>query len=228
MSFTKLVLRCLTPNSLRCGCQSRNTGNHFFQIKGNRIPSQIQFVSAISTSNTLTSPPLVDDGGNLAPQKHKPSVSSPITKPGDDKCYKRWEIHAYGGTEELRYNDKSGRSVPHIEDTNDVLVHVHAASVNPIDVAMMKGYGSSAINMLRKAHLISGPFGVPLPNLRNIFQRSAAIEFPLVLGRDFSGVVVEKGHAVDSLKVGDQVYGVLGVQRQGSHANYVVAAADTV
>ena len=49
------------------------------------------------------------------------------------------------------------------------------------------------------------------------------IEFPLTLGRDFSGIVVSKGHGVgDRLKLGDEVWGVVPIERQGCHANYVV------
>ncbi len=56
-----------------------------------------------------------------------------------------------------------------------------------------------------------------------------AIEFPLTLGRDFAGVVSRVGHGVKSdVRVGDEVYGVVGVQRQGSHAQYVVVTEDTV
>lgn len=49
------------------------------------------------------------------------------------------------------------------------------------------------------------------------------LELPLTLGRDFSGVVVSKGHNVgDRLNVGEEVWGVVPVEQQGCHANYVV------
>lgn len=48
------------------------------------------------------------------------------------------------------------------------------------------------------------------------------IEFPLTMGRDFAGTVVSKGHGVDRLKIGDEVWGVVPVEQQGCHANYVM------
>lgn len=48
------------------------------------------------------------------------------------------------------------------------------------------------------------------------------IEFPLTLGRDFSGTVVSKGHGVNKFSVGDQVWGVVPIEQQGCHATSVV------
>lgn len=57
----------------------------------------------------------------------------------------------------------------------------------------------------------------------NVSLVDSEIEFPLTLGRDFSGVVVSKGHGVgDKVKLGDEVWGVVPVDRQGCHADYVV------
>lgn len=46
-----------------------------------------------------------------------------------------WQVHSYGGTEELQLSC-SVRD-PVISKPDDVLVNVSASSVNPIDVAMM-------------------------------------------------------------------------------------------
>jgi NADPH:quinone reductase-like Zn-dependent oxidoreductase len=46
-------------------------------------------------------------------------------------------------------------------------------------------------------------------------------EFPLILGRDFSGEVVDFGRNVSTLKVGQPVWGVSLPSSQGSHADYV-------
>jgi NADPH:quinone reductase-like Zn-dependent oxidoreductase len=50
------------------------------------------------------------------------------------------------------------------------------------------------------------------------------IEFPLILGRDFSGVIVQKGLGVSDreLHVGQDVWGVVPVHKQGCHAEYVL------
>lgn len=81
---------------------------------------------------------------------------------------------------------------------NDVLVNVRAASVNPIDWKMRQGY------------------------LHAIFP----LTFPRILGRDFSGIVVDKGSAVTGFDVGDAVYGVGGPLRDGSHAEQMTVDAN--
>lgn len=60
---------------------------------------------------------------------------------------------------------------------DSVIIEVHAASLNPID------------NILRAGHL----------------KDMLALEFPHVMGYDVSGVVVEVGEQVTSVKVGDPV-----------------------
>lgn len=80
---------------------------------------------------------------------------------------------------------------------------VKAAGVNPIDILMCNGYGSKMLNAMR--------------------CDSSGIEFPLTLGREFSGVVVQKGMGVNSsLQMGDEVWGVVQPHKSGSHAEYVV------
>lgn len=51
---------------------------------------------------------------------------------------------------------------------------------------------------------------------------SETLEFPLVLGRDFSGRVVAKGLGVGHyVNIGDEVWGALPAHLQGCHAQYV-------
>lgn len=68
---------------------------------------------------------------------------------------------------------------------------------------ILEGYGASVLNTMRS---------------------ESNIEFPLTLGRDFCGEIVQKGLGVSSrdLDVGDEVWGVCPVHQQGSHAEYVV------
>ena len=55
------------------------------------------------------------------------------------------------------------------------------------------------------------------------------LELPLTLGRDFSGVIVSKGHGIgNKLKLGDEIWGVVPVEQQGCHANYVVVNSSHV
>jgi NADPH:quinone reductase-like Zn-dependent oxidoreductase len=62
---------------------------------------------------------------------------------------------------------------------NEVLVRVRASSVNPIDNAIASG----------------------------MLEDMVEHEFPIVLGRDFAGVVEQAGSDVRSLSVGDEVFG---------------------
>ena len=82
---------------------------------------------------------------------------------------------------------------------NDVLVKVQAASVNPVDGKITKGYG--------------GP--------------TAQRKLPHVLGRDGAGTVAKVGSAVTAFKVGDEVYGVADPARWGTFAEYVAMPAAT-
>src|SRR3954453_18437821 len=63
---------------------------------------------------------------------------------------------------------------------NEVLVRVHASSVNPVD-------GSMAAGMLA--------------------QRGVEYEYPVILGRDYAGMVEQVGSAVSGFKPGDEVFG---------------------
>ena len=114
---------------------------------------------------------------------------------------KRWELLKYGGLSEL--NLAHNVVVPRQLRSDQVLVKVFAASVNPIDLEMMEGYGRTAINTLRKIY-----------GLR---------EFPLVLGRDCSGVVVRKGRGVRRFNIGDEVWCARWIIGDGTHAEYCVA-----
>ena len=81
---------------------------------------------------------------------------------------------------------------------NDVLVKVTAASVNPVDGKITRGYAGTSR---------------PLPH---------------VLGRDCAGTVAKLGSAVTGFKVGDEVYGVADPTRWGTHAEYAVCPAATL
>lgn len=75
-----------------------------------------------------------------------------------------------------------------------MLVEIHAASVNPFDVERTRGYGENLIQYMRTAANFSW---VP----QNPFARKES-PFPLTLGRDFSGMIVDVGKRVKHLKAG--------------------------
>src|SRR5436190_3273220 len=52
--------------------------------------------------------------------------------------------------------------------------------------------------------------------------------FPLVLGRDFSGVVSAVGEGVEDLRIGDEVFGVLEPGREGAYAEKIAIGASIV
>ncbi|XP_039755671.1 reticulon-4-interacting protein 1, mitochondrial [Pararge aegeria] len=110
-----------------------------------------------------------------------------------------WRVHAYGSCAELRL--ESAR-VPALRAPDDVLVRVRATSVNPLDVAMIGGYGARVLGAWRAAD-------------------GAADALPLVAGRDFSGTVARAGPAA-RLRRGAAVWGVVPPHRAGAHAQYVL------
>ena len=82
--------------------------------------------------------------------------------------------------------------VPRKLSSKQVLIRVHAAAINPVDWKALKG------NM-------------------SLVKR---VSFPHTPGTDVAGVVVAVGSSVKRLKVGDKVYGNLGLEG-GSYAEYV-------
>ncbi|MFT6365310.1 MAG: NADPH:quinone reductase-like Zn-dependent oxidoreductase [Bacteroidia bacterium] len=78
----------------------------------------------------------------------------------------------------------------------DLLVKVRYASMNPIDLHMRGGYG------------------------RQIMERKREALWPLVLGRDGVGEVVEVGAAIGGFKIGDVIAFAIGPEDQGSCAEF--------
>jgi len=84
-----------------------------------------------------------------------------------------------------------------IPEPNDaqLLVQVHAASLNPLDSWIRQGYGKKLFETQRK--------------------------LPVVLGRDCSGVIVGVGPNVLNFKVGDEVFIATDPVEDGCFAQYV-------
>ncbi len=82
----------------------------------------------------------------------------------------------------------------------EVLIEVHAASVNPVDYKIIKG------------------------NLKTIRNP----KLPAPIGFDVSGVVCEVGEGVGNFKVGDEVYSSVDIPQIGTIAEYVAAQAEHV
>lgn len=99
-------------------------------------------------------------------------------------------IDRYGGNDLVKVREIA---VPMLGPM-DLLVRVHAASVNPLDVKTRDGQ----LKMLLK------------------------YRFPLVLGNDLSGVVSDVGARVTRFKKGDAVYARLDKDRIGAFAEFAV------
>ncbi|XP_042356283.1 reticulon-4-interacting protein 1 homolog, mitochondrial isoform X2 [Plectropomus leopardus] len=121
-----------------------------------------------------------------------------------------WVIDKYGSNDVLRYTKNA--SFPIINYPNEVIVKVSAAALNPLDVSMRGGYGAATMSMKRD----------PL----NIKQSGS--EFPLILGRDVSGVIMECGLDVKYFRERDEVWAAIPPWKQGSLAEFVVLSANEV
>ncbi|KAA0711164.1 Reticulon-4-interacting protein 1 -like protein, mitochondrial [Triplophysa tibetana] len=121
-----------------------------------------------------------------------------------------WVIDKYGKNEVLRFTKNA--PLPIVNYPNEVIVKVHAASLNPLDISMRGGYGAATMAMKRD----------PL----NMNQSGS--EFPLILGRDVSGEIMECGLDVKYFKPGDQVWAAIPPWKQGSLAEFVVLSANEV
>ncbi|XP_051909121.1 reticulon-4-interacting protein 1 homolog, mitochondrial-like [Hippocampus zosterae] len=118
-------------------------------------------------------------------------------------CMSAWVIDQFGTNEMLRYSEDI--PVPTITSSSQVMIQVHAASLNPLDVSMRAGYGAKLLK-LRK-----DPFST----------MNDGSGFPLILGRDVSGVVVDCGSEVAHFVPGDEVWAAVPPWKQGSLAEFV-------
>ncbi|MEH6939993.1 NADP-dependent oxidoreductase [Bacillus sp. JJ664] len=83
---------------------------------------------------------------------------------------------------------------------NEVLAEIHAASINPVDFKIRDG----KVKMLLK------------------------YKMPLILGNDFSGVVVKVGAKVTRFNVGDEIYGRPRKQKMGTFAEYIAVHEEDI
>jgi NADPH:quinone reductase-like Zn-dependent oxidoreductase len=107
---------------------------------------------------------------------------------------------SYGPPEVLRLEDVP-RPVP---KDDEILVRVHATTVNRLDVHTREANRSSGMTVSFLSRLVSG--------VRRPRQR--------ILGTEFAGEVVEVGRAVTEFALGDHVFGNSGL-RFGAHAEFI-------
>lgn len=83
-----------------------------------------------------------------------------------------------------------------------VLIEVHASSLNPVDVKIREGYMANGLS----------------------------VKPPFTLGVDIAGIVAELGEGAEGVNVGDKVYGLAGVMAgvSGAFAEYATAKASMI
>ncbi|KAL8824993.1 MAG: hypothetical protein Q9170_007975 [Blastenia crenularia] len=91
-------------------------------------------------------------------------------------------------------------SKPTVSSPQDVLIKVHAASINPIDVKVASG----------------------------MTKQMQTHEFPFKIGYDASGTIEEVGSSVTEFKPGDEVFTRLPESDRGSVSEYVVTSTESI
>src|SRR3954471_5353288 len=103
-------------------------------------------------------------------------------------------LTGHGGPEKLVYGDTPDP----VAGPGEVVVNVHAASVNAADYKVRLG------------------------------SYDSKMQFPYILGRDFSGLVSALGSGVTDFKIGDAVFGVMDAGIEGCYAEKIKIAATII
>ncbi|MGK7920629.1 MAG: NAD(P)-dependent alcohol dehydrogenase [Trichodesmium sp.] len=104
-------------------------------------------------------------------------------------------INRYGSIDVLEYSDIAQPQIT----PNQLLVKIHASSVNPVDWKIRQG----------QLQLLSG------------------FNFPITLGCDLSGVVLEVGEKVENFEPGDEIYTFINPLIGGAYSEYIAIPANT-
>ncbi len=111
------------------------------------------------------------------------------------KTMKAISINQFGGIENLQVQEML---IPKPKD-KELLIKVHATSVNPVDCKIRKGWVNTGLG------------------------------FPQILGFDVSGIIEEIGEAVTDFKIGDEVYYMPRIVGwQGAYAEYHLAEEEII
>lgn len=105
-------------------------------------------------------------------------------------------INQYGGKEELKEVDYP-KPLP---GQNQVVIDIHATSINPIDWKLREGYLKEML-----------PF-----------------HFPIILGWDAAGVVTDIGEHVTKFDIGDKVFTRPATTEKGTYAEYIAVEEDLI
>ncbi|MEK6698411.1 MAG: NAD(P)-dependent alcohol dehydrogenase [Nitrospirota bacterium] len=105
-------------------------------------------------------------------------------------------INRFGGNDVVEIRDVPRPSA----GPNDVLIKVHAASINPVDWKTRSG----------------------------MLKMVAGSRFPMVLGRECAGEVIEAGNLAKKFRKRDAVIAVPGIRSMGAFAEHAIAPEKTV
>ncbi|PGX84557.1 NADPH:quinone reductase [Bacillus thuringiensis] len=105
-------------------------------------------------------------------------------------------IDQYGIVEEL----KERQVLKPVVQNNEVLIRIHATSVNPVDWKIRKGD----------------------------LQEQLRFSFPITLGLDVAGVIEEVGKDVECFNIGDNVFTKPENIGKGSYAEFIAVQSDLV
>ncbi|MED2754149.1 NADP-dependent oxidoreductase [Bacillus thuringiensis] len=105
-------------------------------------------------------------------------------------------IDQYGSVEEL----KERQVLKPVVQNNEVLIRIHATSVNPVDWKIRKGD----------------------------LQEQLRFSFPITLGLDVAGVIEEVGEDVECFNIGDKVFTKPENIGKGSYAEFIAVQSDLV
>lgn len=112
----------------------------------------------------------------------------------EDNSLKKFEINNFNGPQSGSINETNTPKLC----SDEVLVDVKAASVNPLDLKIMAGY------------------------MESVFP----IQFPYTPGTDFSGVVKSIGDNITKFKPGDRIVARMEPSKGGAFAQELVISAD--
>ena len=116
--------------------------------------------------------------------------------------HQAWQVTEFGPADTvLQLENKFMRDF----GPKDILIKVHAVSVNPIDIAIRNG---------KCSHYVS--------------NKSNGTFLPAILGRDCAGEVVVVGDDTSKFVPGDLVYAVAPISNVGTHAQYACIDEDFV
>jgi NADPH:quinone reductase-like Zn-dependent oxidoreductase len=122
------------------------------------------------------------------------SPQAPNAGVATNDTMKAVRMHDFGGPEVLKYEDVERPSPA----AGEVLIHVHAAGINPVDWKLRDGMGKGRITP------------------------------PWTMGFDVSGIVESADVSVGDFKKGDEVFAYLPISKGGAYAEYVAVPSSAV